>query len=98
MFEGEGEAPLALAEGFPFPLKQTIQQHHNHKNRKPLALGAARGFRAIFGSGLLSHMTLCSIIGDGELNFRVRNGVGCTLSSMATKEISRHLLKFDGEM
>ena len=32
-------------------------------------------------------MNLCSIIGDGELNFRVRNGVGCTLSSMATKEI-----------
>ena len=58
------------------------------KTKKPLALGAARGFRAIFGSGLLSHMTLCSIIGDGELNFRVRNGVGCTLSSMATKEIS----------
>ena len=45
------------------------------------------GLRKIFGSGLLSHMTLCSIIGDGELNFRVRNGVGCTLSSMATKEI-----------
>ena len=45
------------------------------------------GLRTIFGSGLLSHMTLCSIIGDGELNFRVRNGVGCTLSSMATKEI-----------
>ena len=54
---------------------------------KPLALGAARGFGAIVDSGLLSHMTLCSIIGDGELNFRVRNGIGCTLSSMATKEI-----------
>ena len=56
--------------------------------KDPLALRAARGSRTIFGSGLLSHMTLCSIIGDGELNFRVRNGVGCTLSSMATKEIS----------
>ena len=55
--------------------------------KDPLALRAARGSRTIFGSGLLSHMTLCSIIGDGELNFRVRNGVGCTLSSMATKEI-----------
>ena len=67
-----------------------------NKARKPLARGAARGFGAIFGSGLLSHMTLCSIIGDGELNFRVRNGVGCTLSSMATKEISAHLLQSDG--
>ena len=54
---------------------------------KPLALGAARGFGAIVDSGLLSHMTLCSIIGDGELNFRVRNGIGCTLSSMAINEI-----------
>ena len=56
-------------------------------NKEPLARNAARGSGTIFGSGLLSHMTLCSIIGDGELNFRVRNGVGCTLSSMATKEI-----------
>lgn len=61
--------------------------------KDPLALKAARGSRTIFGSGLLSHMTLCSIIGDGELNFRVRNGVGCTLSSMATKEISGHLFE-----
>ena len=59
--------------------------------KDPLALKAARGSRTIFGSGLLSHMTLCSIIGDGELNFRVRNGVGCTLSSMATKEICQNL-------
>ena len=56
--------------------------------KKAPALLAAGALRTIFGSGLLSHMTLCSIIGDGELNFRVRNGVGCTLSSMATKEIS----------
>ncbi len=55
--------------------------------KDPLALRAARGSRTIFGSGLLSHMTLCSIIGDGELTVRVRNGVGCTLSSRATKEI-----------
>ena len=26
-----------------------------------------------------------SIIDDGELNYRVRNGIGCTLSSMNTK-------------
>ena len=58
---------------------------------KPLALGAARGFGAIVDSGLLSHMTLCSIIGDGELNFRVRNGIGCTLSSMAINEICQNI-------
>ena len=61
-------------------------------NKEPLARNAARGSGTIFGSGLLSHMTLCSIIGDGELNFRVRNGVGCTLSSMATKEILSNII------
>ena len=40
----------------------------------------------ILGGGLLSHMKICSIIGDKELNFRVRNGIGCTLFSMATKK------------
>ena len=69
----------------PFPKQKNPRRSGDKKD--PLALRAARGSRTIFGSGLLSHMTLCSIIGDGELNFRVRNGVGCTLSSMATKEI-----------
>ena len=65
------------------------------------ALEIAGGFRAkkrlrsiicsteslkILGGGLLSHMKICSIIGDKELNFRVRNGIGCTLFSMATKK------------
>ena len=34
------------------------------------------------GVGLLSHELPRSIIGDGGLNFRVRNGIGCTPSSM----------------
>ena len=63
---------------------------------KPLALRAARGFGAIVDSGLLSHMTLCSIIGDGELNFRVRNGIGCTLSSMAINEICQNIIDRGG--
>ena len=64
--------------------------------KKAPAREAAGAFRTIFGSGLLSHMTLCSIIGDGELNYRVRNGVGCTLSSMATKEILSNIITRDG--
>ena len=64
--------------------------------KKVPAREAAGAFRAIFGSGLLSHMTLCSIIGDGELNYRVRNGVGCTLSSMTTKEILSNIITRDG--
>ena len=63
---------------------------------KPLALRAARGFGAIVDSGLLSHMTLCSIIGDGELNFQVRNGIGCTLSSMATNKVVKYLIDREG--
>ena len=43
-------------------------------------------------------MTLCSIIGDGELNFRVRNGIGCTLSSMAINEICQILIDRDGRI
>ena len=40
------------------------------------------------GVGLLSHIKdVCSIISDEELNFRVRNGIGCTLFSMAAKKI-----------
>ena len=76
---------LTIIQPVPSPKQKNPRRSGDKKD--PLALRAARGSRTIFGSGLLSHMTLCSIIGDGELNFRVRNGVGCTLSSMATKEI-----------
>ena len=55
----------------------------------PCAESGEGGFRAIFGSGLLSHMTLCSIIGEEELNYRVRNGIGCTLFSMAAKKFGK---------
>ncbi len=41
-------------------------------------------------------MTLCSIIGEEELNFRVRNGVGCTLFSMAAKFFLACLLDSGG--
>ena len=37
------------------------------------------------GVVLLSHVRVRSIIDDGELNCRVRNGIGCTLSSMNAK-------------
>ena len=43
-------------------------------------------FQKILGNDLLSHMKICSIIGEQELNFRVRNGIGCTLLSMVTKK------------
>ena len=56
------------------------------KKKDSGALSAQRSLRKILGGGLLSHMKICSIIGDKELNFRVRNGIGCTLFSMATKK------------
>ena len=37
------------------------------------------------GSDLLSQRLLASIIGEEELNFRVRNGIGCDLFSMAAR-------------
>ena len=64
------------------------QKAGGRKKAGPFALGAAKGPATIFGSGLLSHMTLCSIIGEEELNYRVRNGIGCTLFSMAAKKFS----------
>ena len=71
-------------------------KEEGREKTKPLALRAARGFGAIVDSGLLSHMTLCSIIGDGELNFQVRNGIGCTLSSMATNKVVKYLIDREG--
>ena len=43
------------------------------------------------GIGLLSHVKMRSIMGDEALNFRVRNGIGCTRFSMDTKEISKNI-------
>ena len=37
------------------------------------------------GDDLLSHAQIRSIIGDGGLNCRVRDGNGCTPSSMVTR-------------
>ena len=38
------------------------------------------------GIGLLSHTRICSIMGDEELDCRVRNGIGYTLFSMDTSK------------
>ena len=42
-----------------------------------------------FGSFLLSRAKMRSIIGEEELNCRVRNGIGCTLYSVAAKSCGR---------
>ena len=66
------------------------------ETQKALRALAAKGFLKDVGSGLLSHMTLCSIIDDGELNFQVRNGIGCTLSSMATNKVVKYIIDREG--
>ena len=43
------------------------------------------------GIGLLSHVKMRSIMGDEALNFRVRNGIGCTRFSMDAKTNSINL-------
>ncbi len=77
--------PLA---GFVMGLTPTEFVRHDGRTtkQKPPALTAAGGFQKNLGGGLLSHDLDRSIIGDGELNYRVRNGFGCTLSSMTTKK------------
>ena len=49
------------------------------------------------GIGLLSHTKVCSIMGDEELDCRVRNGIGYTLFSMDTKEIFKCIIDRDDE-
>ena len=64
-----------------------VLRHAGRTSRKsPGAERALRGFMNNLGNYLLSHMKICSIIGEKELNFRVRNGIGCTLLSMVTKK------------
>ena len=53
------------------------------KAERPLYRGLS--LKKSLGVVLLSHVRMRSIIDDGELNYRVRNGIGCTLSSMNTK-------------
>ena len=53
-----------------------------------------RGFvERILGNDLLSHTLPCSIIGDGGLNYRVRNGTGCTPSSLVTKKKAEYITR-----
>ena len=49
------------------------------------AVGGKELNKKRFSVVLLSHNKDCSIIGEEELDFRVRNGVGYTLFSMDTK-------------
>ena len=66
---------------------QTPSEPHKQTEKKAPEQEMLDGALAkILGDDLLSHMKICSIIGDRELNFRVRNGIGCTLPSMVTKK------------
>ena len=48
------------------------------------------GQKENLGVDLLSHARIRSIMGDEALNYRVRNGVGCTRLSFDTKETSKY--------
>ena len=56
---------------------------------KEKASALAEAFQINLGVVLLSHTRVCSIMGDEELDYRVRNGIGYTLFSMDTKEMSK---------
>ncbi|WP_333536544.1 hypothetical protein, partial [Desulfovibrio sp. 1214_IL3152] len=58
---------IALARRASAKDKSTaFLQRKAQNSKKPFALEQRRALKDV-GSGLLSHMTLCSIIGDGEL-------------------------------
>ena len=60
-------------------------EHMNKKKPRSKMCSTGLSLKNL-GNYLLSHMKICSIIGEKELNFRVRNGIGCTLLSMVTKK------------
>ena len=59
---------------------------------------SCRGCGIYLGVDLLSHANIRSIMGDEALNFRVRNGFGCTRLSLDTKEISKYIIDRDEEV
>ena len=79
--------------GRPQPLRGKVSCYQEGlanplKARAKATVIKTEGFLETFlGGDLLSHTLPCSIIGDGGLNYRVRNGTGCTPSSLATKKI-----------
>ena len=50
------------------------------------------GQKENLGVDLLSHARIHSIMGDEALNYRVRNGVGCTRLSLDTNAADDHLV------
>ena len=91
--ENDRDAPAF--PGIPVPLVRPPLASCRKRAKAPVI--AHRGLRVMgrdsisripvkisAGIGLLSHARVRSIIGDGGLNFRVRNGIGCTPSSMDT--------------
>ena len=72
-----GKGPAGLPS--PSPLNA-------NRPRKAVSLSGAV---EEFGSFLLSRAKMRSIIGEEELNCRVRNGIGCTLYSVAAKSCGR---------
>ena len=87
-----------------FPARRARGESHGKKGikRRPLfpkgtgsgsvkekASAFAEAFQINLGVVLLSHTRVCSIMGDEELDYRVRNGIGYTLFSMDTKEMSK---------
>ena len=60
------------------------------KKTKPPGPHDLGGWKKALGVDLLSHARVRSIMGDEALNYRVRNGVGCTRLSMDAKETSKY--------
>ena len=87
---GQGGLPAAdEACFFAFSVRPKTQQPRQE---------SCRGCGIYLGVDLLSHANIRSIMGDEALNFRVRNGFGCTRLSLDTKEISKYIIDRDEEV
>ena len=82
MTPGDGAKKAAEKGKGRFELKQSLNEERLLKRSLS---------KDYLGIGLLSHVKMRSIMGDEALNFRVRNGIGCTRFSMDTKEIFQNI-------
>ncbi len=94
---GEGAEPGGQG-GFLQQMKRVFFAFSVRPKTQQPRQDSCRGCGIYLGVDLLSHANIRSIMGDEALNFRVRNGFGCTRLSLDTKEISKYIIDRDEEV
>ena len=81
----EGPERLYLLSSFQGATLQPPERRKSDTSRRPQS---ERLLKKGSGSDLLSHTKVCSTIGARGLNFRVRYGIGCGPSAIATGKVT----------